>query len=485
MHRRKGGLTSYSPRELLTWMMKDSDLKKRLMVTVGIVLLVKLMSFIPVPGIDIEAVKSFARMTGADSTIPGAYSFADSVLRRLSILSMGLMPFFSACLLIQLASVIIRPIRRSLFSGEAGRTKIVRGTCILALVLAFVQSVPLSALIQNRNYWNGLAFVPNPGIGFQITCILTMTVAVFVVIPLAELINKRGLGNGYAVIAVSAMAFDFLVDAYRVVISLPMNRIQISSLLLIVILFLGFMWGAYYIRKKDVPFAIKGNESARVNFRMSMVGREPLSYAGLLVIIPIISQITKIYPAYLVSSIGLIFAFTFLYSWIVFDAKRSCDLMGQYGLIENNNDMEAALRQNKQKALLKTAIFLSAVFILPDLLEEFIGLKEWGGKESFAFQIIPHVSVVIFTSVVFDIYEHVKFFKNKQASGITDWGVCYTAFTEDEADIKAAFLNGKSIPTLIEPFRYSWGMPIRTAVDQYRIYTPGTQVEGARKLLVI
>jgi len=215
-----------------------------------------------------------------------------------------------------------------------------------------------------------------------------------------------------------------------------------------------------------------------------MVGREPLSYAGLLVIIPIVSQITKIYPAYLVSSIGLIFAFTFLYSWIVFDAKRSCDLMGQYGLIENNHDLEATLRKNQQKALLKTAIFLSAVFVLPDLLEEFIGLKEWGGKESFAFQIIPHVSVVIFTSVIFDIYEQVKFFKNKQASGVADWGVCYTAFTEDEADIKAAFLSGKGVQTLIEPLRYSWGMPIRTAVDQYRIYTPGTQVEDARKLLI-
>ncbi len=93
-------------------------------------------------------------------------------------------------------------------------------------------------------------------------------------------------------------------------------------------------------------------------------------------------------------------------------------------------------------------------------------------------------AVLLGVGVFADILHQAEFFKNRVDSGIKDWEVCYTAFDEFEAKIKAEFLRSKGIQGLIEPFRFTWGIPVRTMVDQYRIYVPFDKKEEARNLLI-
>jgi len=94
------------------------------------------------------------------------------------------------------------------------------------------------------------------------------------------------------------------------------------------------------------------------------------------------------------------------------------------------------------------------------------------------------MSIALAVGVFSDIIRQLEFFKNRQESGIKDWCICYIAFDEVEAKIKREHLKSKGISALVEPLRFSWGMPIRTIVDQYKIYVPTNKQQEARSLII-
>jgi hypothetical protein len=129
------------------------------------------------------------------------------------------------------------------------------------------------------------------------------------------------------------------------------------------------------------------------------------------------------------------------------------------------------------KVLIITALFLTVVALTPDLVMAFFKVPylvaSFFGGMSIAFAV----------GVFSDIIKQLGFFKDKRDSGTKDWNICYIAFDEVEAKIKSEFLKSKGISALVEPLRFTWGMPIRTMVDQYRIYVPADRKEEARNLI--
>jgi hypothetical protein len=176
----------------------------------------------------------------------------------------------------------------------------------------------------------------------------------------------------------------------------------------------------------------------------------------------------------------LIFAFTYLYALLVFKPRYVSDLVQKYGfsLSEASGDAVIShLRSQFFKLLIVTGLFLAGIAILPDLVMAFLRVPPrvasvFGGAE-----------LLVVVGVLSDVLKQLAFLKDRRASGLSDWDVCYTAFDEVEATIKAEHLRRRSIPALIEPLRYTWGMPIRTIVDQYRIYTPADRKDEARSLI--
>lgn len=166
--------------------------------------------------------------------------------------------------------------------------------------------------------------------------------------------------------------------------------------------------------------------------------------------------------------------FCYLYGAIVLSPKRTNQLAGQYGYLFSAE----AFKKEALKILLLTALVLVVVFYQPGLVRRFILNSR---SVSFA---VGGTGVLLLVGVFFDLLKQLEFLKRKRESGIPDWKLCYTAMDEMEAALKAGFLGEKGIPALVEPLRFTWGMPIRTAVDQYRIYTPIENCHSGRELIL-
>lgn len=494
----------HSLKELLNWLVQDGEMRKRLLFTVGVIVLLKIVIMIPVPGVDHSAMKSFMSSLGGKMTPIFKYGAWESgAFQRVSIFSLGIMPFITSCGLLQLASVVIPPLRRQLLGNESGRARIVRYTFIMTAVLSLIQSFMLSQLIQSPNYFSGIAMVPEPGFRFVVTCMLTMTAAVALMIFLAEVINRHGIGNGYAWIAISSLFFNFVMYCYRFSSSLidnePARKISTLTALLIGALAVALVYGCYYVYNKKTALNIRRNnvEAGSIHFRSTIVGREPIPFAEVIALLPVViasfmpaviqpyvpqlrELFDRFYLAHLLYFVVAIYALTFLYSRIVFDSKRLTNLIKNFGFSVEAEAVEQKMKENLKIA----ALFLIGAFMLPALLKEYVGVNELGGKSSMAFSLIPHFSIALFTAVILDTLSQSSFFKTKQESEVKDWGICYTAFTETEAELKALYLEGRGIKSLIEPLRFSWGVPIRTAIDQYRIYTPADKTAQARDLIL-
>jgi hypothetical protein len=179
---------------------------------------------------------------------------------------------------------------------------------------------------------------------------------------------------------------------------------------------------------------------------------------------------------YTVIYLVLIITFSYFYAAIVFNPKYILSIANRYGygLVKSKDGKdEDYLDDNMSKVLLITTLFLVGLcltnlimlfFKIPSLVASFVG----------------GMSLLLAVGVFSDIVKQLSFFKDKQDSGIKDWSICYIAFDEIEAKIKSEYLKAKGILALVEPLRFTWGMPIRTIVDQYRIYVPADRKEEAR-----
>jgi hypothetical protein len=165
---------------------------------------------------------------------------------------------------------------------------------------------------------------------------------------------------------------------------------------------------------------------------------------------------------------------------LVFKPHYLIDLAKKYGYAPSegkDSDFDNHLRMTLLKLCAVAGLFLAGIVVLPDLIMTLLKLPTRIAG------VIGGVSLLVVVGVFSDIVRQLVFLKERRESGTADWTVAYTAFDSMEAAIKAQHLEDRGIRTLIEPLRYTWRMPIRTIVDQYRIYTPTTKREEARSLL--
>lgn len=194
------------------------------------------------------------------------------------------------------------------------------------------------------------------------------------------------------------------------------------------------------------------------------------------------NRITQLFAVHtpLYSLLVLIFiaVTTYLYVKIVFNPKYITDLMEryEYSLVKKNNEY---FKLTMLKVLVVTALFLIIISLLPRLVMLVFRIPSY-----LIAQLIGGVAVVQLIGVFSDTLCQIDFYRSKAGSKIKEWSLCYVAFDEIEAQIKKGYLKGEGIEALVKPFRYSWGLPIRTVIDQYQIYVPSNSKEEARKLIL-
>jgi len=174
------------------------DLRKRMLYMLGLLAVYRIGAFIPTPGINHEAlIQLFERNAG---TIFGFLDiFSGGALRRFSIFALGIMPYITASIILQLATVVVPFLEKLSKEGELGRKKITQYTRYLTVVLTLFQGF-MTAITLEHSSGGGPAIVPNPGWGFRLMVMITLTTGTAFVMWIGEQITERGIGNGISLI---------------------------------------------------------------------------------------------------------------------------------------------------------------------------------------------------------------------------------------------------------------------------------------------
>jgi len=343
--------------EKLANIFRVPDLRKRVLFTLAMLAVYRLGSHIPTPGIDTEALrKAFESQSGG---LLGFYDlFSGGNLRRLTVFALGIMPYITASIILQLLTVVYEPLARLQKEGELGRRKITQWTRYLTFVLSALQSLGIAATLQSQGY------VLNPGIPFILMTIVTLTTGSVFIMWLGEQITERGVGNGMSLLIFSGIVVGLprgIAELWNKVKTgawggfTPIAIIFLIVLMIVVVAFIVFMERGerripVQYAKRVVGRRIMGGQATHLPLRVNSGGVMPVIFASSLLSIPQIltvgmtqggfiqryfgstlNQLKWGEPLYtLLYGVGIIF-FAYFYVSIVFNPSDVADNMRKYG----------------------------------------------------------------------------------------------------------------------------------------------------------
>src|SRR6201984_2873694 len=175
------------------------ELRQRLLFTLELLAVYRLGAFLPTPGINTDVLQQFFQQ--AQGSVLGVFDlFSGGNFRRLTIFALGIMPYITSSIILQLMTVVFPYLERLQKEGELGRRKITQYTRYLTILLSIVQSLTIAQTLQTASGPGGQSMVYHPGFGFVLMTILTLTTGSAFIMWLGEQISERGIGNGMSVI---------------------------------------------------------------------------------------------------------------------------------------------------------------------------------------------------------------------------------------------------------------------------------------------
>ncbi|MGM0441119.1 MAG: preprotein translocase subunit SecY [Elusimicrobiota bacterium] len=243
---------------------KVSELKKKLLFTLGILAVYRLGTTIPVPGVDVNALRAFFEAQ-ADTLLGFLDMFSGGALGRLSIMALGVMPFINASIIMSLLRTTIPYLEKLQKEGEAGRKKIKQVTRYMTVGIAAVQALGLSFWMQTMET-GGIEVVKNPGISFQIITVITLTTGTVFLMWLGEQISENGIGNG-----ISLLIFTGIVARLPSGLNNVFRLIRVNELSLFGGIFLLVL---VILITAAVVFVEQGQRKIPVQYAKRVVGRK-------------------------------------------------------------------------------------------------------------------------------------------------------------------------------------------------------------------
>ncbi|TET25018.1 MAG: preprotein translocase subunit SecY [Candidatus Aminicenantes bacterium] len=372
------------------------DLRKRVIFTLFILAVYRIGAQIPNPGISGSALAEFWEMQ--KGTIFGMMDlFTGQNMSRMTIFALGIMPYISASIILQLLQVVWPYLEKLSKEGELGRKKITQYTRYGTLFICLIQSFGISMLLEGLKSPGGLAIVPNPGWGFKFMTVLTLTTGTVFIMWLGEQISARGIGNGISLIIFAGIVVNFPRGVQSVVEGLrtgdmdPLRLIFLVVLMLLVVAIIVFVERGQ--RRIPVSYAkrvvgrkIYGGQSTHLPLRVNTGGVIPIIFAASVITIPsTIAQMIQVpfiqniaqqfipgMPLYSLFYIGAIIFFTYFYVSIIFNPTDVADNLRKYGGfipgIRPGKNTSDFIDSVLSRLTLIGAIYLAAVAILPDFL---------------------------------------------------------------------------------------------------------------------
>jgi len=341
---------------------RTPDLRKKLLFTLGILALFRFGAAIPTPGISEKAV-TFCTGLEKSSSAAGVYQlvnlFSGGALLRLSVFALGIMPYITASIILQLLAVVIPRLETLRQEGQAGQAKITQYTRYLTVGLAILQSTGIIAFARSGNLFPNCtqALIPNSSVYTITTMVICMTAGTAVIMWLGELITDRGVGNGMSVLiftTVISQMFGYLADVYKV-----KHAFVLAIVLLVgvgIVAFVVFMEQAQrripvQYAKRMVGRKMYGGTSTYIPLKVNQAGVIPVIFASSMLYIPQLASslfgnqtsatgwvawvqtylVRGDSPYYMLSFFILIIFFTYFYVSITFNPTEVADNMKKYG----------------------------------------------------------------------------------------------------------------------------------------------------------
>ncbi|MDT9688630.1 preprotein translocase subunit SecY [Streptomyces sp. P9(2023)] len=343
---------------------KTPDLRKKILFTLGIIVLFRLGAHIPVPGVSYQAVQQCVdQASQGNSSLFGLVNmFSGGALLQITIFALGIMPYITASIILQLLTVVIPRLEALKKEGQSGTAKITQYTRYLTIALAVLQGTGLVATAKSGALFSGCTVanqvVPDPSIFTIATMVITMTAGTAVVMWMGEIITDRGIGNGMSILMFISIAAGFPGALWKIKVEgdLADGWIEFGTVILVGFAMVGLVVFVEQAQRRiPVQYAKRmigrrsyGGTSTYIPLKVNQAGVIPVIFASSLLYIPaLIAQFSNSasgwktwieayfvkgdHPYYIATYFLLIVFFAFFYVAISFNPEEVADNMKKYG----------------------------------------------------------------------------------------------------------------------------------------------------------
>ena len=380
------------------------DLRNKILFTLFIFVLYRFGTTVPVPGVDLDAIKEFTDAATTSGFVGLLNLFSGGALTRLSVFALGIMPYITASIILQLLAVVIPKLQALQEEGESGRKVITQWTRYLTVILALLQSTGFSFLFHSGQLTGGIDLIPDYTPRNVIIIVITMTAGTALLMWFGELITQRGIGNGMSLLIFVSIISQ--IPSQLAILNANSATYQFVVIVAaMVILTVGIIYIEQGQRRIPVQFSkrvrgrkVMGGQSTYIPLKVNMAGVIPVIFATSIMYFP--ALIASVLPpegwgatvrnwidTNLLSSSGggfspslwyifvlalLVVFFTYFYTAIQFDPERQADMIQrQGGFIPGIRPGRATvnyLQYVLSRITLPGALYLAVVTVLPSIL---------------------------------------------------------------------------------------------------------------------
>ena len=372
------------------------DLRKRVLFVFGLLAVYRIGCIIPTPGIDPQALLEF--MDQMQGTVLGfVNTFTGGSLGRVAIFALGIMPYISASIILQLLTVVWPYLEKLSKEGEMGRRKITQYTRYGTVIISIIQGTSIAFFLENLTSPGGAPLVFNPGLGFKFMTVLSLTTGCAFVMWLGEQISERGIGNGISLIIFAGIVVGLpgaVLTLFGQLQSGAMSLLKIlflSAFMLVVVAFIVYMERAQ--RRIPVQYAKRivgrrqyGGQSTYLPLRVNTGGVIPVIFASSVVTVPAtVAQMIQYEPVqriaaalqwgqpiYYLLYVAAIIFFSYFYVSIIFNPNDLAENMRKYGGfipgIRSGRRTSEYIDRVLTRLTLVGSLYLAGVSVLPEFL---------------------------------------------------------------------------------------------------------------------
>ena len=373
-----------------------TDLRNRVLFTLGMLAVYRIGNHVVVPGVNTDALALLAEQ--ARNTMFGLYDmFSGQNLSQMTVFALGIMPYITASIILQLLTVVWPYLEKLSKEGELGRRKITQWTRYGTVVISIIQGTGIAVWLERMTTPGGAPLVPQPGWGFRALTVVTLTTGTAFIMWLGEQISERGIGNGISLIIFAGIVVGLVPAVGKTIQSVQQGNLQLFLLIplllfmVLVVAFIVYMERAQrripvQYAKRVVGRRVYGGQSTYLPLRVNTGGVIPVIFASSVVTIPTVISgliqnegVQKVagyvaygQPIYYLLQVITIIFFSYFYVSIIFNPADLAENMRKYG------GFIPGIRPGKRTAeyidriltrlTLVGAIYLAAVTVLPEFL---------------------------------------------------------------------------------------------------------------------